>query len=253
MTTSAPRRRTRLRAIAAALGATLALTLTACQDDEETGSIGETAPQSPSVQMPADPESDDEATADGAEDGGTGEAGGEAPGDGAGEGDGAEEYPGTHTPGDGTLEGGAGESAEDTVPCTDANTQLTVTPVERPINHVLLTATNTGTETCFAWYAPYLRFDDAQAPTPRIEDSVPQAVVGLAPGESAYAAILTSDPTGEAPDTRIATSLGVQFSGPDDQGTGDLTEVALPDGELYMDSSAQVTYWQSSPDLALIW
>ncbi|MFR9724456.1 DUF4232 domain-containing protein [Streptomyces sp. MS19] len=235
MTTSAPRRRTRLRAVAAALGATLALTLTACQDDEETGGIGGTAPQSPSVQMPADPESDDEATADGAE------------------GDGAEENPGARTPGDGTLEGGAGESAEDTVPCTDANTQLTVTPVERPINHVLLTATNTGTETCFAWYAPYLRFDDAQAPTPRIEDSTPQAVVGLAPGESAYAAILTSDPTGEAPDTRIATSLGVQFSGPDDQGTGDLTEVALPDGEQYMDSSAQVTYWQSSPDLALIW
>ena len=122
------------------------------------------------------------------------------------------------------------------------------------INHLLLTATNTGDATCYASYAPLLRLgDEAQAVVPRNEDSKPQAVVTLAPGETAYAALLTSSAALEGDGGYTATSLGLQFADADDRPLDGLAEVQLPGGEVYVDDTAQVSYWQSSLNDALGW
>lgn len=134
--------------------------------------------------------------------------------------------------------------------CTGSNTKVTVTDVARPINHLLVTATNTGKRNCDAYYAPLLGFDDAQSVTQINENSRPQAVVTLAPGESAYASIsLGGD---GAPDI-AAYELGVHFAGRANQGSvGPAAHLTLPEGTMISDTTS-VSYWQSTKADALIW
>lgn len=122
--------------------------------------------------------------------------------------------------------------------------------MSRPINHLLLTATNTGSATCYAYHAPALRFDDAQAAFPVLRDSIPQAVVTLEPGQSAYAAIgLSGEPDGQ--ELHKGTHLAVYFTGKANQGsTGAAAELTLPAGTSWGDNGF-VTYWQSEMDDAL--
>ena len=131
------------------------------------------------------------------------------------------------------------------VTCTGGNTKTVVSKVNRPINHLLLTVTNTGDRPCYAYYAPKLRFDDAQAVFPILESSRPQAVVTLDPGQSAYAAIgLTGEP-GAGPAPRKAAHLQVNFSGRNAAGsTGAPAELTLP-AKTYWDDNGYVTYWQT--------
>ncbi|MFI9244726.1 DUF4232 domain-containing protein [Streptomyces sp. NPDC053086] len=135
--------------------------------------------------------------------------------------------------------------------CSTAHTQLTVSPVTRPINHLLLKATNTGTQPCNAYGAPYLRAGaDAQAAVTWNDDTVPQAVITLAPGESAYAGIATSTPDGVEGYT--AKTLGVLFSNrPMNGSVGAEKTLKLPGGGVYFNSAASVTYWQDNIDDAL--
>ncbi|RZU30134.1 uncharacterized protein DUF4232 [Streptomyces sp. BK022] len=136
--------------------------------------------------------------------------------------------------------------------CTTANTKLTVTEVSRPVNHLLLKATNTGTATCDAYYAPLLRAGaDAQAPLAWFEDSKPQAVVTLKPGESAYAGIATYSPDGEGGATE--KTLGVFFTDRNAGGTGKEKTLNLPNGGVFFNSAAAVTYWQDNAADALTW
>ncbi|MFF1698350.1 DUF4232 domain-containing protein [Streptomyces sp. NPDC058257] len=138
------------------------------------------------------------------------------------------------------------------VTCTAATTTVTVEQVSSPINHLLLKAENTGTKTCYAYGAPYLRFDDAQSATAWLGDSVPQAVVTLKPGQSAYAGIATSSPEGS--DGHQADKLGVLFSNRGmNGGAGGTAAAKLPAGGVYVDDSAFVTYWQTSASDALMW
>ncbi|KOU02794.1 hypothetical protein ADK86_10245 [Streptomyces sp. NRRL F-5755] len=134
--------------------------------------------------------------------------------------------------------------------CTAANTKVTVSKLSRPINHLLLTLTNTGSTRCDAYHYPALRFDDAQAPTAVREDSKPQAVVSVEPGRSAYAAVRTSDPTGEAEGGKTVRSLEVFFANRDGGYFERSSRPALPK-DTYIDNSAQVTYWQNELDDAL--
>ncbi|MEV0783161.1 DUF4232 domain-containing protein [Streptomyces sp. NPDC050423] len=131
------------------------------------------------------------------------------------------------------------------VTCTGSNTKTAVSKVSRPINHLLLTVTNTGSRTCYAHYAPKLRFDDAQAVFPILDDSQPQAVVTLNPGQSAYAAIgLTGEP-GSGPAPRKGNHLQVNFAGKNNVGsTGAPAELTLP-ANTYWDDNGFVTYWQT--------
>ncbi|SFY37291.1 DUF4232 domain-containing protein [Streptomyces atratus] len=148
--------------------------------------------------------------------------------------------------------GSTGSGSKTPVTCTGSNTKVTVTKVSRPINHLLLTATNTGSVPCYAYHAPALRFDDAQAAFPVLRDSIPQAVVTLAPGQSAYASIgLFGEPDGQ--ELHKGTHLTVYFTGKANQGsTGAPAELTLPAGTSWGDNGF-VTYWQSEMDDALMY
>ncbi|MFD4229711.1 DUF4232 domain-containing protein [Streptomyces sp. NPDC058545] len=146
---------------------------------------------------------------------------------------------------DGSTTGGSNTSRPVTATCIGENTEVTLTKVSRPINHLLLTMTNTGSRACNAYHAPKLRFDDAQAVFPILDDSRPQAVVTLAPGKSAYAAILLTGDV-ETNDQYKGSHLAVYFSAKDPSGsTGTVPdELTLP-ADTYWDDKGFVTYWQS--------
>ncbi|WP_406137471.1 DUF4232 domain-containing protein [Streptomyces sp. NBC_01089] len=133
------------------------------------------------------------------------------------------------------------------VTCTDSNTKVAVSKVSRPVNHLLIKATNKGKTPCYAYMAPTLRFDQDQAATQINWDSTPQAVVTLDPGQTAYASVRTSGGGGHL---RTAKKLGVGFANRAGEGIGSLSTSTLPKGTR-IDDSAQVTYWQSTSALAL--
>ena len=138
------------------------------------------------------------------------------------------------------------------VTCTTANTKLTVTEVPRPINHLLLKATNTGTKSCYAYIAPYLKAGaDAQAPLPWARETTPQAVVTLKPGQSAYAGITTYSPDGEGGSK--AKTLGVFFADRNGNAINKEKTLKLPNGGVFFNSAATVTYWQNNAKDALSW
>ncbi|MCX4763682.1 DUF4232 domain-containing protein [Streptomyces sp. NBC_01275] len=142
--------------------------------------------------------------------------------------------------------------ASSVVTCTTANTALTVTEASRPINHLLLKATNTGTKPCYAYSAPFLRAGaDAQAPLPWADETTPQAVLMLEPGQSAYAGILTYSPDGEGGGEE--KTLGVYFTDKKGSSTGTEKTLKLPNGGVLFNSAATVTYWQDNAADALSW
>ncbi|WP_244188972.1 DUF4232 domain-containing protein [Streptomyces yokosukanensis] len=146
----------------------------------------------------------------------------------------------------------ATKKAPSVVTCTAANTKLTVTEVSRPINHLLLKATNTGSKPCNAYIAPYLRAGaDAQAPLAWAEETTPQAVVTLEHGQSAYAGITTSTPDGEG--GAKEKTLGVIFTDRKGNATDKETTLKLPQDGVFFNSTAIVTYWQDNAKDALSW
>ncbi|NGO09546.1 DUF4232 domain-containing protein [Streptomyces sp. HC44] len=150
------------------------------------------------------------------------------------------------TAGSNTADGSSkGEPIGD---CDINKTVFSVQSVERPVNHLLLTATNGAGVDCKLSGFPFLKFGDSQAATPQIEASKPQSVPVLAPGESAYAGITTSAADGSGSHGRVENSLEVFI-----QGNEDGTDVELPGGSVFVDSSAEVTYWQTDVEDALAW
>ncbi|MFI1761498.1 DUF4232 domain-containing protein [Streptomyces sp. NPDC020800] len=142
--------------------------------------------------------------------------------------------------------------APSVVTCTAANTKLTVTTVSRPINHLLLKATNTGTKPCYAYIAPDLRAGaDAQAPLAWADETTPQAVVTLQHGQSAYAGITTSTPEGEG--GAKEKTLGVIFTDRNGNATDKEKTLQLPNSGVFFNSGAIVTYWQDNAEDALSW
>lgn len=134
--------------------------------------------------------------------------------------------------------------------CTTTNSKVKVSSVSRPINHLLLTVTNTGSTDCAAYYAPFLRFDGAQAVYPVYDDSKPQAVVTLSPGEKAYAGIALLGEPGENEPVK-SKNLGVIMVDKNNKPKGEAT-VKLP-AETYTDGLGFVTYWQSDVESALMY
>ncbi|GCB45425.1 hypothetical protein SNL152K_2715 [Streptomyces sp. NL15-2K] len=120
--------------------------------------------------------------------------------------------------------------------------------VSRPLNHLLLTITNTGSKNCDLTGYPAVRFDGAQSVPPAFEDSKPQAVVTLAPGESGYASVLLSAADGSGSGGRTAKSLAVFFGG-----GASVARPSLPAQGVYVDDSIGVSYWQSTMADALAW
>ncbi|MFJ7191977.1 DUF4232 domain-containing protein [Streptomyces bacillaris] len=134
--------------------------------------------------------------------------------------------------------------------CTAANTRVTVTQVSRPINHLLLTLKNTGSGLCDAYYAPHLRFDEAQSVFPILESSKPQAVVTLAPGEEAYAGIGLSGEPGQGTLNK-SKNLSVYFAKRNGSTYDKPAALKLP-AETTWDENGFVTYWQSDRATALM-
>ncbi|MFE5584984.1 DUF4232 domain-containing protein [Kitasatospora sp. NPDC056531] len=139
--------------------------------------------------------------------------------------------------------------------CEGSNTKTTAAPLNRPVNHMLLTVTNTGSGTCYLYGYPAVQFGEAQSVPPVITDSKPQAVVTLKPGESGYASVnLSSTDGSNGSNGRTATSLAVYFSGPSgSESVGAGAHPSLPTKGVYVDDSLTVTYWQQSLDDAVSW
>ena len=140
------------------------------------------------------------------------------------------------------------------VTCEGSNTRTVAAPLTRPVNHMLLTVTNTGSRACYLYYYPAVRFGDAQAVPPVIKESQPQAVVTLQPGESGYASVSLSATDGSGAHGHTVKSLAVYFQGRSGSGSvGAAAHPSLPAKGVYVDDSLKVTYWQQSMDDALNW
>lgn len=227
----------------AAAVALAALALTACQNGTGTKDEGAATTSGAATSTPS-------AGATGKAQGGTsgrgtpGAAGQDAP-----QTAGAEKTSGGKTgagSADGKKTSGAGTSAG-RVLCNGSNTRVTVRPVTRPLNHMLITVKNIGSKTCDLTYYPILRFDEMQWAPSASKDSQPQAVVTLRPGESGYAGVTLSaaDGSGEGGDT--GHRLVVAFQGLTPNSDGGASAVpSLPAKGAYYDSSLTVTYWQQT-------
>jgi hypothetical protein len=140
------------------------------------------------------------------------------------------------------------------VTCEGSNTKVVAAPVNRPVNHMLITVTNAGSETCYLYAYPALRFGEAQAVPPVIEDSHPQAVVTLNPGESGYASVSLSAADGSGSNGNTEKSLAIYFNGRSgNENVGEGAHPSLPAKGVYIDDSLKTTYWQQSMDDALNW
>ncbi len=247
-------RTSRLRLLAAA-GITLAtLSLTACQDGTGTKDEGASQPNATTpANTPTDPSP--KPSADGTPSNGPSQAGGGTDGDkgsgnssgnGSGSGSGSGKEKGTDQ-GKGSDDGPRPFSA-----CNGSNTTVTAQPVPRPLNHMLITVKNTGSQSCDLTYYPVLRFDEMQWVPQPVEESKPQAVVTIDPGESAYAGVLLSaaDGSGDGGTTGHRLTVGFQGRTPASDG-GPSAIPSLPAKGVYYDSSLAVTYWQQSMDDAL--
>jgi hypothetical protein len=238
----------RTRMLAAAALAAATLTLTACNNGEgvndEGASAGSSATGTAATPSASSPE------AGGASKGSTGGAAGSSGGTGS--------TPSASTGSSGSSgssgsTGGSADSASDssatTVACAKTSTRTTATPVSRPLNHLLLTVTNTGSKNCTLIDYPAVRFGEGQTVPPVFEDSMPQAVVTLAPGESGYASVLLSAADGSGSNGYTTKSLEVYFN----SAAKTAARPSLPAKGVYIDSSIQVSYWQSTMADALAW
>ncbi|MER8005140.1 DUF4232 domain-containing protein [Streptomyces sp. NPDC094149] len=143
---------------------------------------------------------------------------------------------------------GAADPGPTRTRCSTSTTRTTATVVSRPLNHLLLTVTNTGSKNCNLIGYPAPRLGEAQAVPPVFEASKPQAVVTLAPGESGYASVRLSSADGSGSNGYTAKSLEVYFN---DGATA--ARPSLPAKGVYVDDSIRVSYWQSTMDDALTW
>ncbi|MEV5265161.1 DUF4232 domain-containing protein [Streptomyces werraensis] len=245
-------RTSRLQLLAAAGVAVASLALTACQDGTGTRDEGASdtqpvasAPSGASSQAPEESASGSGGNGSTANGSGSNGSGGDA----AGSGDSGSKG---SSAGKGTASGGSDDAPATFNPCNGSNTSVSAAPVSRPVNHMLITVKNTGSKNCDLTYYPVLRFDEMQWVPQPVEESKPQAVVTLAPGESAYAGVLLSAADGSGSGGATGKKLAVGFQGrtPNSDG-GPAAVPSLPAAGVYYDSSLTVTYWQYSMDDAL--
>lgn len=242
-------RTTRTRMFAATTVALAALALTACEGDEgtDTGAAASSTPASsaPASSAPAG-EQTKPSTGGSDSDGDKGTDG--ANGSNSSNGSTGSDKSGGGSSGSGSSGSGsnAGDQDDSEMPgkCSASDVKITATKVSRPINHLLLTATGTGSKTCMLPPYPVARFGEAQSVPPVIEESQPHSVAGVGPGETAYAGVLLTAADGSGGEPISVNTLRIPFD--DDS----IANVALPSG-VAVDNKLSVTYWQTSIDNAL--
>ncbi|MGW7431526.1 DUF4232 domain-containing protein [Streptomyces sp. NPDC054861] len=227
-----------------------ALTTSACGAAEtgKTPSAGASGKTSTATVAPTAPTSPGPSASDGTSAGGTATGGSTTPGSGTGGTKGRQTSDSSGGKGSAGQQGGGAEA----VTCTGGTTRVTVKRPARPINHLLLTTTNSGSVPCDLYGAPLLRFDQEQSATAIDEATRPQSVIRLAPGESAYASVvLTGERAGSEAHGRTATRLEVHFAGRETAGSvGPSATLGLPSG-TYKTDDAKVMYWTTSFEDAL--
>jgi hypothetical protein len=238
-------RRTPLLAVTGV--ALAALALTACGDGTGTKDEGAPRPSSTAATTAGDKGTATPASDKSAGSGSSSGSSGSAKGSSTSSGSGSSGSPGSS----GSSSGGSSQpwDPKNRVLCNGSNTQVTAQPVSRPLNHMLITVKNTGSKYCDLTYFPVLRFDEMQWVPQADEQTHPQAVTTLAPGESGYAAVLLSaaDGSGEGGTTGHKLTIGFQGKTPNSSGGASATP-ALPAKGVYYDSSLKVTYWQQNQD-----
>ncbi|MEU2625395.1 DUF4232 domain-containing protein [Streptomyces sp. NPDC007157] len=237
----------RVRLLAATGAAVAALALTACENGTGARDEGASRPTTTtSTSTAATPKPS------GTADGGTGT--GTSTGTGTGTGTGKSTPAPVNDATTKTPSGGGSGGKSDPVLCNGSNTAVTVQPLSRPLNHMLITVRNTGSRTCYLTYYPVLRFDEMQWVPQPAEETHPQAVTTLAPGESGYAGVLLSAADGSGDGGTTGRKLVVAFQGMSpNSGGGASATPSLPAKGVYYDSSLRVTYWQQDRDDALNW
>ncbi|MGW1465695.1 DUF4232 domain-containing protein [Streptomyces sp. NPDC002308] len=255
--------RTSVFGVAALIGA---LSLTACSE-EDRATIDRAIASTPAVAdggaaLP-DPAATGAATTDGttatqantsASAGSSGSSGSKSSGSTSGSGkSSASGTSGSGSSSTGSSGSSSGSSSDDDAPtypsCDGTNSKVKGSILSRPINHVLLTVTNTGSTACNAVGYPGIGYEGAQAVMAYDENSVPQSVIVLEPGQSAYASVRTSAADGSGEGGFNVKALRVSFQ--DNQGGFNDGQVTVPLGKaVWIDSSAQVTYWQSDFETA---
>lgn len=223
----------RPRLLAAATLAIAAFTLTACNDGEGVREEGAASQSAEPAQSPAPekPTAQPDGPAASKAPGGTGGTGGTGKGEAR-----------ASTPAKATDP----NAPANRVPCTADNTRITAAPVSRPLNHMLLTITNTGSKMCDLKGYPIVKFEGAQSVPPVMEATKPQAVTSLAPGKKGYAAVILSAGDGTGGEGRTAQSLEIGF-----QGSDKMAEAALQAKGVHIDDSLRVTYWLTTVEDAL--
>jgi hypothetical protein len=236
-------RTTRTRLLAATAIGIAALSLTACGGEDGTQDEGASATATVN-------------TGEGETTGG-GQAGGGQGADSATHSEGSTGSTGSTgaTGSTGSQDSGSGDGTDSgpNDPCTGSNTRTAVTEVSRPLNHLLITVTNTGPENCDLLNYPILRFEDAQSVPPVYEDSRPQAVVTLAPGDSGYAGVALAAADGSGSNHSTANTLEVFFDNGSGSASGESATPPLPEGGVSYDDTLTVSYWQQDLDDALTW
>ncbi|MFC8007937.1 DUF4232 domain-containing protein [Streptomyces olivaceus] len=235
-------RTTRTRLFAAATVALAALSLTACEGDGLNTGSPKPASSSASADEstgPSDDAKDDTASAGSSGSAGKDDASGSGTGSGSGEGSGS----GKNTGGD--KESNSGSDSDLPGKCSASDVRITAKNAPRPINHLLLTATNTGSKTCTLPQYPAARFGEAQSVPPVAESSKPQSLTTLASGESGYAGVRLSSGDGSAEGGREVSTLTIPFE------DGSIARAELPSGGVHVDNDLTVTYWQTSAANAL--
>ncbi|MER6129886.1 DUF4232 domain-containing protein [Streptomyces sp. NPDC001795] len=130
-------------------------------------------------------------------------------------------------------------------PCSGRHTQTTATQFSRPVNHLLLTVTNTGATNCTLTGYPKAGFGEEHSSPRPAPETKPRAAITLSPGESAYAGVVLSAADGTGRNGRTVKTLTVTLpTGPD-------AHPALPAKGVHIDDKLAVTYWLSSRDAAL--
>jgi hypothetical protein len=245
-------RTARTRLLAAAALAVATLSLTACNNGEGVRDEGASANASSlaPVSKASEGTSTGKANADtmgspskGADDTGNKDSQGTAGSNGSSGSSGSKGSAGAA----GASDSDSGSNSTLNKPCT--NVRTAATEVSRPLNHLLITVTNTGSKNCDLAYYPAVRLGEAQSVPPAFEASKPQAVVTLAPGESGYAGVRLSAADGSGTNGYTAKSMTVYIN----TNSQKALTPSLPAKGVHVDSSVSVTYWQASMDDALAW
>ncbi|MEU1924783.1 DUF4232 domain-containing protein [Streptomyces albogriseolus] len=154
-------------------------------------------------------------------------------------------------PGDG--DNGDADDSGSVALCTHQDLSFSATRYDAPgeqLRHIMVVAVNTGGTTCEVQNAPEITLGDAQGPAPVMEGTEPGEPFALAPGEKAYAGVLT---TGGHRDTYEVTFMNLTLGSPGGEAEAEEpVELEMPtEGSFQADDGQRVTGWQPTEGLAM--